>query len=395
MPINLAKQIFCLHIIVWAIFFRCLGPDIGDLRRTAEGKNGLTPGTTLPAPVMVYPPVGYQTTSNILLLKTNSESNAVSYLFEALSGSTLLTTQTLTAPVVEGLLTIPAASYGTVTIRLSYLNSAGVRSPVISNNITYLDFSAGTLVKTVDFTTKSTCSSCALFFFAPCSPYSYNPLWPPIPPASNCPAFPNDDWTHCQTDSFVAEGNAWICAAAPEASMLANHNVLNTYHPANTGFEYNWLDISMNSSSYQMGHTAAATNEALIISCRMRKAAECGVGGKDTGVSFWYYPYRDANTTDNVQIASRDCSGNWTTLLTARVTAINQLGQAYTNKLNSRIDCLGDYFTAYYKSGSDYVPIAIAKDNIKNTGRTGWGFGPGHPTAAILHRVASFEWRHW
>ncbi|MBS0618392.1 MAG: hypothetical protein JSR44_09400 [Spirochaetes bacterium] len=377
------------RIVIVITFFgvaACQGPDIGSAWPRKDSAIGETQSPPLAAPIMIYPIDTYQTTSRLVMIKAANEPTAVSYTFEALSGTNVIAAQTLTAPTTQGLLTLPMATYGNFTIRMSYISSDSRQSSVAIAGITVRDFSAGTLVKQVSYASHATCAVCSLFFAYPCPSWNF-PL--------TCPGSPNNNLSNCDVDSFQGGGNGWVCGNDPNANYLAvNNSNSGAYLPTNAGYNYAWQDSSMMSSSYQENHVGGATDEAIIFTCRMKFASECPPSGNDTGTSFFLYPYRDPTSSDNVEIKRRSCDGNWASLSTARVATLPASAKNWSTNLTTRLDCLGNHITAYYKSGIDFVPMVIAQDTVKDTGKNGWAIGPGGVTTNH-HRVTAFEWRHW
>ncbi len=299
-------------VLLFIIFFlTCHGPDIGSSwpqKKSAAGEKPSLPPLSMP--VIIYPPSGYQTTSNILLIRAGTSPDAVKYKFEALSGSTVVATQDLAAANINGLLTLPIATYGTFAVRLSYQTSDGRQSAWTSVDASVRDFNAGTLVKNITYASRATCAVCTIFIVFPCPGWN----WP-----LTCPGGANNNLANCDTDSYQGGGNGWICGDDPNEDYLGvNNSNSGAYLPANAGYNYDWLDSSMISSSYQENHVSGTSDEAIIFTCRMKFAAQCP--GNDAGTSFFFYPYRDPATSDNIEIRQRNCTGTWASLAAGRIS---------------------------------------------------------------------------
>lgn len=370
-----------LRIYILIILSSCVGPNIGDVRKLSSQNTG---SSTLTASV-INPPDTYQTTSRIVQVKASASENASNYEFQVLQASAPILTQQIASGL--GQLTLPAATFGNFSIRVRFQATTDGRWSDYSSGNTFqiLNFGAATVIRALDFTAHTTCGTCALLTFFSCPNY-------PIP--LGCPSNPNDDIVNCYSDSAPGGGNGWICGTDTNEKYLGvNNSNSGVYEVTNLTWKYQHVNSSMNAAIYENGHIGG-TDEALVFTCRIQFASECAAG-VDSGVSLFFYPYRDPAGSDNVELRYRNCSGSYSNLATARVTQLSGgVGQTFSNKAFLRLDCLDKHITAYYKSGADYVPFIYGIDTVKYNGRNGFGVGPGGVTT-LSQRVANFDWRQF
>lgn len=321
------------------------------------GTSSVQFSVVLPQPTLLNPFSGYLTTSNLVRVKSSSHAAAVLYEWEIRqAGTTLLTATAVTAETVAEI-PFPAGTYGNFEARTRYRDANNVYSEYSDwVSFTIKDRNAGTTIYSQNFQTMPVCGSNWITLFI-----------------AGCQSIPGSFPTCDSIGWEGGGGNAWMCNSGFENTVVLQTNNASYNHLTFYSAIYQWVnvtDASYEVETHQHGNAEdpAATN----VVCRAYPAE-----GND-GFAFIIYPYRTSGV--NVEIREKRFSTNTYNVLASAYRTEAQLVTG-PSRSNVRFDCLGTYFTGYYKNaGGKWFPLVVAQSSFvaKSPHRIGLGTGQGN-----------------